>query len=182
MTGRAIEYVFPPRAAPVAGAKPVLEVEGLALGKAFRDVTFTVHAGEVIGLAGLVGSGRSEILETIYGARRATAGTIAVDGQSLRRGSVPAAVRAGIGLCPEERKAQGLLLDEGVVHQHHHLVARPIRACRVLASWPRARSERGVDHVARCAPRRRRAGRADALGREPTKDRVRPMARTDARF
>ena len=114
MTGRSIHYAFPPRATPVADAKPVLEVRGLTLGTAFRDVTFTVHAGEVVGLAGLVGSGRSEILETVYGARKATAGTVTVDGQPLRRGSVPAAVRAGIGLCPEERKAQGLMLDEAV--------------------------------------------------------------------
>jgi len=134
MTGRAIEYVFPERlirrgaAAPhgvrggrvVAGSitapaeDVVLEVEGLSRRGEFADVSFTVRAGEVVGLAGLVGSGRSEILETVYGARRPTAGSVAVRGRKLAPGSVPAAVRAGMGLAPEERKSQGLLMSEPV--------------------------------------------------------------------
>ena len=73
-----------------------------------------MRSGEVVGLAGLVGSGRSEILETVYGARRATAGSVRVHGRALRAGSVPSAVRARMGLCPEERKSQGLLLSEPV--------------------------------------------------------------------
>jgi ribose transport system ATP-binding protein len=119
MTGRSIEYVFPRRDAPPGadGAPPrqvVLEVDGLTRPREFADVSFTVHAGEVVGLAGLVGSGRSEILETVYGARKPSAGTVRVHGRALRPGSVPAAVRAGMGLCPEERKSQGLLLTEPV--------------------------------------------------------------------
>jgi ribose transport system ATP-binding protein len=117
MTGRTIEYVFPERnVLPDGGAddEVVLEVDGLALAGEFADVSFTVRAGEVVGLAGLVGSGRSEILETVYGARKATAGTVRVRGRKLRPGSVPAAVRAGLGLAPEERKSQGLLLGEPV--------------------------------------------------------------------
>jgi ribose transport system ATP-binding protein len=77
-------------------------------------VSFTVRAGEIVGLAGLVGSGRSEIIETVYGARKATAGTVSVGGKKLRRGSVVSAVEAGIGLSPEERKSQGLVLDEPI--------------------------------------------------------------------
>ena len=113
MTGRSIEYVFAARPAR-PDSVVVLEVEGLSRTGEFADVSFTVHAGEVVGLAGLVGSGRSEILETVYGARRATAGAVRVRGRSLRAGSVPAAVRAGMGLCPEERKSQGLLMGEPV--------------------------------------------------------------------
>jgi ribose transport system ATP-binding protein len=75
-----------------------------------------VHAGEVLGIAGLVGSGRSEVLETIAGARRPDTGRISVDGRPLRPGSVPAAVRAGMGLAPEERKSQGLVLGMPVAH------------------------------------------------------------------
>ncbi|MEO9322821.1 sugar ABC transporter ATP-binding protein [Nocardioides sp. C4-1] len=115
MTGRNIEYVFPQRddAAQVAD-DVVLEVRDLALDGVFSGVDMTVRAGEIVGLAGLVGAGRSEILETIYGARRATSGTVSVDGKRLRRGAVDAAVKAGIGLAPEERKSQGLLLDQAV--------------------------------------------------------------------
>jgi ribose transport system ATP-binding protein len=114
MTGRTIEYVFPPRRTTPADEAPVLEVEGLGLGGHFDDVSFTVRPGEIVGLAGLVGSGRSEILETVYGARRPTAGTVRLAGRSLRPGDVGAAVAAGIGLAPEERKSQALLLDDSV--------------------------------------------------------------------
>lgn len=114
MTGRSVDQVFPPRRTVADDAAPLLEVEGLALGGVFQDVSFSVRPGEVVGLAGLVGSGRTEILETVYGARRASAGTVRVAGRPLRSGSVSAAVGSGIGLAPEERKSQGLLLDEPI--------------------------------------------------------------------
>jgi ribose transport system ATP-binding protein len=113
MTGRSIEYVFGERST-APGDETVLEVDGLSRPGEFSDVSFTVRAGEVVGLAGLVGSGRSEILETVYGARKPSAGRVTVHGRTLRPGSVPAAVRARMGLCPEERKSQGLLLAEPV--------------------------------------------------------------------
>ncbi|WP_327705784.1 sugar ABC transporter ATP-binding protein [Streptomyces decoyicus] len=116
MTGRTVEHPFPPRP-PVAAAPataPVLAVEGLARDGEFAPLDFALHPGEILGLAGLVGSGRSEILETVFGARRPTAGRVLVDGRPLRPGSVPAAVRAGLGLAPEERKSQALLLLESV--------------------------------------------------------------------
>src|SRR5919112_3896990 len=115
MTGRDIEYVFPERRElPDPDAAPLLEVEGLGLRGAFADVSFAVRPGEVVGLAGLVGSGRSEILETVYGARRPTSGTVRIGGRKLRLGDVAAAVAAGVGLAPEERKSQGLLLGESI--------------------------------------------------------------------
>jgi ribose transport system ATP-binding protein len=113
MTGRSYEYAFPPRPEPSAG-REVLRVEGLTLPGVFADLTFAVRAGEIVGLAGLVGSGRSEILETVYGARRPSAGRVIVDDRPLRTGSVVAAVRAGMGLAPEERKSQGLLMLDTV--------------------------------------------------------------------
>ena len=114
MTGRSVEYAFPERPGVPDDAPVVLDVEGLALQGTFEDVSFQVRAGEIVGLAGLVGAGRSEILETLYGARRRSSGSVAVKGRRLRAGSVDAAVSAGIGLCPEERKSQGLVLDEPV--------------------------------------------------------------------
>src|SRR5690606_24491153 len=104
-----------PERAPIAADAPVLlGVEYLSLDGVFSDVSFSVRAGEIVGLAGLVGSGRSEIVETVYGARPASSGQVLVDGRPLRRGSVPAAVRAGLGLSPEERKSQGLVLGEPI--------------------------------------------------------------------
>ncbi|MET9554728.1 sugar ABC transporter ATP-binding protein [Streptomyces sp. NPDC006645] len=116
MTGREVAYVFPDRPA-VADAprgEPVLRTEGLTRKGEFEPVDLELRPGEIVGLAGLVGSGRSEILETIFGARKPTGGRVLVDGQELKPGSVRAAVRAGLGLAPEERKAQALLLIQSV--------------------------------------------------------------------
>jgi ribose transport system ATP-binding protein len=114
MTGRTLDNVFPARVPLATDAPVLLSVEGLGLAGVFDGVDFTVRAGEIVGLAGLVGSGRSEIVETLYGARKATAGRVVVDGTPLRPGSVRAGVHAGMGLSPEERKSQGLILDEPV--------------------------------------------------------------------
>ncbi|WP_199184923.1 sugar ABC transporter ATP-binding protein [Cryobacterium sp. M15] len=114
MTGRDVANVFP-AATPIAADAPVvLACHRLGVRGVFSNVSLEVRAGEVVGLAGLVGSGRSEILEAIYGARRSTSGTVTVNGTVLRAGSVEAAVSAGIGLSPEERKSQGLILDEPI--------------------------------------------------------------------
>ncbi|WP_259405918.1 ATP-binding cassette domain-containing protein, partial [Microbispora sp. H10830] len=115
MTGRNVEYVFPPRPGRDAheGRPEVLRVENLTLPGRFAEVSFSIRAGEIVGLAGLVGSGRSEIVEAIYGARRAS-GRVVLDGRVVRPGSTTRAVRMGMGLAPEERKAQALLLDHPV--------------------------------------------------------------------
>jgi len=140
MTGRNVEYAFPPRnaappldvpavaaagdlAAAVEASAPagspdapeLLRVEDLALAGSFEGVNLTVRAGEIVGIAGLVGAGRSEILETVYGARRRTAGRVVVEGRELPPGRTSSAVAAGLGLAPEERKAQALLLDQSIV-------------------------------------------------------------------
>ncbi|MER7804496.1 sugar ABC transporter ATP-binding protein [Streptomyces parvulus] len=114
MTGRNVEYVFPERPAAPGTGEPVLSVRGLTRHGEFAPLDLDVRPGEIVGLAGLVGSGRSEILETVYGARKPNAGQVLVDGRPLRPGSVRAAVRAGLGLAPEERKAQALLMLESV--------------------------------------------------------------------
>ena len=114
MTGRNVEYVFPDRPVSPPRAEPVLKVQGLSRQGEFETLDLEVRPGEIVGLAGLVGSGRSEILETVYGARKPTTGQVLVDGKALKPGSVRAAVRAGLGLAPEERKAQALLMLESV--------------------------------------------------------------------
>ena len=114
MTGRNVEYVFPDRPVSPPRAEPVLKVQGLSRQGEFETLDLEVRPGEIVGLAGLVGSGRSEILETVYGARKPTTGQVLVDGKALKPGSVRAAVRAGLGLAPEERKAQAQLMLESV--------------------------------------------------------------------
>jgi ribose transport system ATP-binding protein len=120
MTGRTVEYAFPPRPGDSddldqPASEPVLRVRGLTRRGEFGDVNIDVRAGEVVGLAGLVGSGRSEVLETVFGARKPTAGTVEVHGKRLRPGSVRSAVNAGVGMAPEERKRQALLMTQSVV-------------------------------------------------------------------
>jgi len=154
MTGRTVEHAFPPRPVIAADAQEALRVEGLGLRGVFADVSFDVRAGEVVGLAGLVGSGRSEILETVFGARRATAGRVVVADDRLRPGSVPAAVSAGVGLCPEERKSQGLLLDEPVYRNVTLSTCAPPTPSGTPARCPVATSRRCCWRAGSCTAAR----------------------------
>jgi ABC-type sugar transport system ATPase subunit len=88
----------------------VLEVRGLSCGTHFEDVSFQLRAGEVLGFYGLVGAGRTEIAETLFGLRSPSAGTILIDGKEVTIGSPQEAIALGISLVPENRKEQGLVL------------------------------------------------------------------------
>ena len=94
------------------GPVPVLEVEELGLTGHFENVSFALRPGEVVGLAGLMGSGRTEIAETIFGIRQRDQGRIRMDGRLIR--SNREAIDAGIGLVPENRRTQGLVLDHSL--------------------------------------------------------------------
>ena len=111
MVGRALTDEFPPRE-PAAGriGPPRLVVSGLRGGTAVRDVSFSVRRGEVLGLTGLVGAGRTEVARLIFGADRRDAGTISLDGRELAVRSPSDAIRSGICLLTEDRKGQGLVL------------------------------------------------------------------------
>lgn len=88
--------------------KPVLKVRNLTA-KKVHDVSFEVYPGEILGLAGLVGAGRSEIVRALFGADKATGGVIEVDGKTVSCQTPEHAIRSGIGLIPEDRKGQGIL-------------------------------------------------------------------------
>ncbi|HEX8095220.1 MAG TPA: sugar ABC transporter ATP-binding protein [Jatrophihabitans sp.] len=150
MTGRSIEYVFPERAGRPEGesaertdANPspaLLEVVGLTRPGEFADVSLSVRAGEIVGIAGLVGSGRSELLETIYGARKPHSGEVRLDGRRLAPGRVSSAVRAGLGLAPEERKSQALILEDRIYRN----VTLATFARYASAGFTRAAAERAA--------------------------------------
>jgi rhamnose transport system ATP-binding protein len=113
MVGRDVSAVFPKQ--PVVPGEPALELRGLSSRAAgIRDVTLTVRCGEIVGVAGLVGSGRTELAETIFGIRPADAGEILVHGQPRRIASPSDAIRAGIAYVPEDRRQHGVVLEMSV--------------------------------------------------------------------
>jgi ribose transport system ATP-binding protein len=96
------------------GAEPLLEVEGLTRTAQLDGVSFDVRPGEVLGLGGLLGSGRTETLRAVAGAMHLDAGSVTVGKRRIRSGSTAAAVRAGIAMLPEDRKAEGIVPDLSV--------------------------------------------------------------------
>jgi ribose transport system ATP-binding protein len=112
IVGQRLARVEQQNSTPAGSAgEPLLVVDGLRSPGRFGPVSLTVHAGEVVGLAGLLGSGRTELLEAIYGADRAAAGSVRVGSHRLQHRSPRAAVRAGLALVPEDRARQGLLRE-----------------------------------------------------------------------
>jgi rhamnose transport system ATP-binding protein len=113
MVGRELSAVFPKQ--PVEVGEPALEVRDLSNAAAgIRNITLTVRKGEILGLAGLVGSGRTEVAETIFGLRAPDAGEILVHGVPVRIGSPADAIRAGIAYVPEDRRQHGVVLEMSV--------------------------------------------------------------------
>ncbi len=112
MVGREITTLFP-RSHTGRGEK-VLDVRGLSTAAKLKDVSLSVHAGEVIGVFGLLGAGRTELAKAIFGLDGVTAGAITVRGARLRPGSTTHSARAGLGLLTEDRKGEGLVLQMSV--------------------------------------------------------------------
>jgi ABC-type sugar transport system ATPase subunit len=110
MLGRAASLEFPAKQPVRDDVAPVLSVRDLADGHRVNGVDFEVRPGEIVGLGGLVGSGRSEVARLIFGAERPLQGTIEVDGEPIKFRSVSRAVREGISYLPESRKDLGLFL------------------------------------------------------------------------
>nr|WP_245192585.1 sugar ABC transporter ATP-binding protein [Arthrobacter pigmenti] len=114
MVGRSIEQQFPRRREYDGPADTLLEVNGLSTKGLINNVSFEVKAGEIVGLAGLVGAGRTEVIRAIAGVDPYVTGTVRVRGKELPKSSIGAAIRAGVGHVPEDRKAHGLVLGAPV--------------------------------------------------------------------
>jgi len=113
MVGRSIERIFPTIAPPAP--RDVLRVEALCSPSGdYDDVSFAVRAGEIFGIAGIVGAGRTELVRAILGADPVAGGRVSVDGAALPAGDPAAAIAAGIVLVPEDRKLQGLILPHSL--------------------------------------------------------------------
>ena len=109
MVGRDMSALFPK--VPAEPGRVVLKVDRLTREGVFTDVSFEVRTGEIVALAGLVGAGRTEVARAIFGIDKWDAGSVEVEGRSLPTGSPTGAMAAGIGLVPEDRRQQGLVMD-----------------------------------------------------------------------
>jgi rhamnose transport system ATP-binding protein len=116
MVGREVSSLYPKPAAALGSPRGAarLVVEGLGRRGFFSGVSFTVHGGEIVALAGLVGAGRSEVARAVFGIDRYDTGTVTVDGERLAPGNPKAAIAAGLALVPEDRRQQGLVMELSV--------------------------------------------------------------------
>ena len=112
MIGREIGERFPKRDVKIG--EEVLRVEGLTKNKVFHDVSFSVNAGEVLGVSGLMGAGRTEIMQSIFGNLSRESGKIFIDGEEVSIKNPRQAIAAGIGFVTEDRKTEGLLLEKSI--------------------------------------------------------------------
>jgi len=132
MVGREVGNLFPKTPAEIGDV--VLAVDGLSSLGTFHDIGFTVRAGEIVGLAGLVGAGRSEIARAVFGVDKYDAGSVHLDGKSVPPRSPRAAIRAGIAFVPEDRRKQGLVTDASVARNVASVIRRGLTHAGVLTN------------------------------------------------
>ncbi len=139
MVGRRIDALFPPADRPAG--EPLLDVAGLSGAIRPRDASLVLHRGEVLGIAGLVGAGRSELLRAIYGLDAVRAGTIAVDGAAPDRGAPPPVrIAQGVGMLSEDRKGEGLATELSI--EDNLTLSRLDRHAR--RGWLSRKTQRGA--------------------------------------
>ncbi len=115
VTGQEVQNQFPPLSPPDLQAPPVLSVRGISRAGEFEDISLDIRPGEILGLAGLVGSGRSEVAHAIYGASPLDKGQISFAGADLSKASVSDCLKNGMALVPESRRDQGLMLSRSLL-------------------------------------------------------------------
>jgi rhamnose transport system ATP-binding protein len=138
MVGRDVSDLYPKQ--DTDAGETVLEVEGLTREGVFTDVSFTVRAGEVVALAGLVGAGRSEVVRAVFGVDRYGSGTVRVHGRPLPGGRPRAAMSAGMALVPEDRRQQGLVMESSIARNATATRRRSLSRLGLLGS--------GAEHAA----------------------------------
>jgi ribose transport system ATP-binding protein len=144
MVGRSMDEYYPKETLPKG--KVLLEVEGLSRRGACDNVSFQLRSGEILGLAGLVGSGRTEIVELLFGRRKADCGTVRIAGQPIRIRSPRHAIQHGLGLIPEDRKRDGLVLAMSVFDNATLAIIKRHSVCGVVC---RQRLAHMVQHAAK---------------------------------
>ena len=112
MIGKEVSSDCPPRTTPI-GDEVVLEAKNVT-GNGVTDISFRLHSGEILGFAGLVGCGRTELMHVLFGDEPMESGSLFIHGKPVRMRNCHQAIRQGVGLVPEDRKAAGLLLDKSV--------------------------------------------------------------------
>jgi ABC-type sugar transport system ATPase subunit len=140
MLGHEADADYPPRR-PAKASAPALQVEGLRRTGVLHDISFAVASGEIVGLAGLVGSGRSELARAIFGADAIDGGTVTLDGIPLETLSPHTSFERGIAMLPESRKEQGLLLEQSVAPNTTLPFLRTVRRVARFG-WLSKRNER----------------------------------------
>ena len=158
MIGRELDALFPER--PTAGTDAVLEVRDLQVDGATGPVSFTVNAGEIVGLAGLVGAGRTELLEAIFGNRRSSSGDIVVRGKHVKRNQPAAAITEGMAMVPEDRKLAGVVLSMSVLDNG----SLPRLSSFSIAGWLRAKARTKAVSEAMSSVRLRSRGLSQEVG------------------
>jgi rhamnose transport system ATP-binding protein len=132
MVGREVSDLYPKIETTVGDV--VLDVRGLTSAGIFRDVTFQVRAGEIVGLAGLVGAGRSEIARAVFGIDKYDAGSVRLNGKDVPAHNPRAAIRAGVGFIPEDRRQQGLVTESSVARNVAGVIRRGLSKGGLLTS------------------------------------------------
>jgi rhamnose transport system ATP-binding protein len=129
MVGRTLDELFPKQA--VEAGEVVLDVAGLGVEGSFADVSFQLRRGEILGMAGLIGAGRTNVARALFGTEPATAGTITIDGKPVVITSPDAAMALGIGYVPEDRKEHGLVLKMNIADN----ITLPILSTFASRGW-----------------------------------------------
>ncbi len=175
MVGRDVDELFPKVAATIG--EPVLQVSGLYRAGVFHDVDLEVRAGEIVGLAGLVGAGRSEVARAVFGVDPYDSGSVRIGGREVKPNDPRAAIRAGMAFIPEDRRKQGLVIDSSVTRNVAGVIRRGIARAGLLTSSMEKQGRRSLGRAPGGQDQRARHERGHDERRQPAEGRHRQVAR-----